>query len=218
MAFGFNMKLALNEIWNFHKLIEDNEKGWSYAFHAGDVEVTGITNKTLKSLQSDEDYDTELLPSLFTFREILWQPDVFTEAAMSLPSLRILKAFCDEASEDMGQTEKEVNKIYIPLVKGLGNCCGKATERLEKKKPDTKKVLGDFRTCAFPVIKFFIYHPKNRHDYFIDAVNRLNYAVKIMLTQFHGRYTELADPYWSVSFDKKPAKKESAEVEQSDPK
>ena len=78
------MKLALNEIWNFHKLIEDNEKGWSYAFHAGDVEVGGITNKTLKALQGDEEYDTELLPSLFTFREILWQPDVFTEAAMSL--------------------------------------------------------------------------------------------------------------------------------------
>ncbi|MEP5613202.1 MAG: hypothetical protein ABJP45_13185 [Cyclobacteriaceae bacterium] len=212
------MKLALNEIWNFHKLIDDTEKGWSYGFHAGDVEVTGLTNKTLKSLQEDADYDTELLPSLFTFREILWQPDVFTEATMSLPSLRILKAFCDEASEAMGQEEREANKIYIPLIRGLGNCCGKATERLEKKKPDTKKVLGDFRTGAFPVIKFFIYHPKNRHDYYIDAVNRLNYAVKIMLTQFHGRYTELEDPYWSVAFDKKPAKKESVAAEQSDPK
>lgn len=213
------MKLALNEIWNFYKLIEDTEKGWSYSFHAGEIEVAGLTNDTLKALREDEAYDTELLPSLFTFREILWQPDVFTEAGMSLPSLRILKAFCDEAAEEMEQADKEVNRIYIPLIKGLGNYCGRATEQLEKKKPSVKKILGDFRTGAFPIIKFFIYHPKNRHDYYIDSVNRLNYAVKIMLTQFYGRYTELEDPYWFVSFEKKETKKQPAKektAEQTD--
>ncbi|MEM6831873.1 MAG: hypothetical protein AAF551_15285, partial [Bacteroidota bacterium] len=133
------MKLALNEIWNFHKLIKSDEKGWSYALHAGEVEISGITNEIIKALNEDENYDTELLPSLFTFREILWQPDVFTEAKMSLPSLRILKAFCEESVEEIAATEKETNKIYIPLIKGMGNCCGKATERLQKKRPDVKR-------------------------------------------------------------------------------
>ncbi|MFK7953953.1 MAG: hypothetical protein AB8B73_13990, partial [Ekhidna sp.] len=202
------MKIALNEIWNFLKLVDKNEKGWEYGLCAGIIKVEGIPHATMMQLRNDEEYDTELLPSLFTFREILWQPDVFTEASMSLPSLRILNAFCDEAAEELEQQERAVNAIYIELIKGLGKCCKKAIERLEKDRPDVKKILGNFRTVAFPIVKFFIYHPKNRKDYYNDAVNRLNYSVKIMLTQFYGRYTELKDPYWMVSFSKSKQQKQ----------
>ncbi|MEQ9466736.1 MAG: hypothetical protein RLN88_04950 [Ekhidna sp.] len=201
------MKIALNEIWNFLKMVNTKEEGWSYSLCAGEVKVEAITTETMLALREDESYDTELLPSIFTFREILWQPDVFTEASMSIPSLRILQAFCDEACAELEEKGGNVNGIYIPLIRGVGSCSGKAMKALEKEKADVKKVLGDFRTCVFPIIKFFIYHPKNRNDYFQDAQNRLNYAVKIMLTQFYGRYTELEDPYWKVSFSKTKAKK-----------
>lgn len=189
-------------------MVNSKEQGWSYSLCAGKVKIDTITTETMLTLKDDDSYDTELLPSLFTFREILWQPDVFTEASMSIPSLRILQAFCEEACAEMEETQKYSNDIYIPLVRGIGNCSGKAMKALEKEKADVKKILGDFRTCAFPIVKFFIYHPKNRIDYFQDAQNRLNYAVKIMLTQFYGRYTELEDPYWKVSFSKSRQKKE----------
>lgn len=203
------MKIALNEIWNFLKMVNSKEPGWSYSLCAGDVKVDGITTEMMLALKDDATYDTELLPSIFTFREILWQPDVFTEASMSIPSLRILQAFCEEACTEMEEKNLSVNQIYIPLIKGIGKCSGKAMKALEKEKADVKKILGDFRTCAFPVIKFFIYHPQNRQDYFQDAQNRLNYAVKIMLTQFYGRYTELEDPFWKVSFSKNKTKKDA---------
>lgn len=202
------MKIALNEIWNFLELLDSNEKGWNYSLEAGEIVVDGISTSTMQALKEDAEFDTELLPSIFTFREILWQPDVFTEASMSVPSLRILKAFCDEAAAELEEKNGDSNKVYASLIKGIGKCSGKAIEALEKERPDVKKILGDFRTCAFPIIKFFIYHPMNRQDYFMDAVNRLNYAVKIMLTQFYGRYTELVDPYWIVSFKKAAPKKE----------
>ncbi|MBC6400096.1 MAG: hypothetical protein GDA51_07080 [Ekhidna sp.] len=196
------MRIAFNEIWNFLNLLDTKEKGWTYALQAGKTVIEQITTETMLSLKKDEHYDTELLPSIFTFREILWQPDVFNEAGMSLPSLRILEAYCKEVTVELEEKGGELNKVYAHLLRGLGKCSGKAVANLDKERVEVKKVLGDFRTCAFPIVKFFVYHPMNRRDYFIDAVNRLNYAVKIMLTQFYGRYTELDEPYWVVSFNK----------------
>ncbi len=202
------MKIALTEIWNFLLLTEKEEKGWFYSLNAGKVQIQNITLEMMHLLKKDENFDTELLPSLFTFREILWQPDVFTEVSSSLPPLRILKAFCIETIDEIKEIDSPVSPLYVGLVKGIGRCASKAINALEKEKPDVRRILGDLRTCTFPIIKFFIHHPQNRQDYFMDATNRLNYAVKIMLTQFHGRYTDLEDPYWNVSFNQsKRAKK-----------
>lgn len=201
------MKIPLSEIWNFSDLIDVEEKGWSYGLKAGNVQVDGITQEVLLALRQDPDYDTELLPSIFTFREILWQPDVFTEASMSLPGLRILHSFCNEVIAEYEESPSSTYAVYAKLLGGLVVCCKEAVEALEKEKASVNKILGDFRTSAFPIIKFFIFHPQNRLDYYRDAVNRLNYAVKIMLTQFHGRYTELQDPYWEVSYQSSPPAK-----------
>lgn len=210
------MNIALSEIWNFLALLDKEEKGWSYALHAGSVLVKNIGVGTMEELRSDADYDTELLPSIFTFREILWQPDVFTESSQSVPPLRVLKAFCAETVVELLDKEDKVSPIYIALIKGLGKCTGKAIKALEKEKPDVKMVLGSFRTCAFPIIKFFINHPQNRNDYKTDAIHRLNYAVKIMLTQFHGKYSDLVEPHWEVNYEsgKKSMKLEKEDDEQ----
>ena len=208
------MKIALNEIWNFLSLIDSAEKeGWNYSLKAGSVQVDHISTDTMLLLKKDASYDTELLPSIFTFREILWQPDVFTESSQSLPPLRVLKAFCAETVVELLDKEDKVSPIYIALIKGLGKCTGKAIKALEKEKPDVKMVLGSFRTCAFPIVKFFINHPQNRKDYKTDAIHRLNYAVKIMLTQFHRKYSDLVEPHWEVNYE---AGKKSMKLEKED--
>ncbi|MBV6647653.1 MAG: hypothetical protein KI790_19500 [Cyclobacteriaceae bacterium] len=203
------MKISLSEIWNFIDLIGREEKGWSYQLLAGNVEISAIDHETLNALKTDPEYDTELLPSIFTFREILWQPDVFTEANMSLPGLRILKAYCEEYATNLEGSDSNVNQVYNQLILGLAANCSHAIEELEGGKVPVSRSLGTLRRYAFPIIKFFVYHPQNRVDYYRDAVNRLNYAVKIMLTQFHGRYTELEDPFWIVNYQQKKIPKES---------
>ena len=200
------MKISFNEIWNFIDLLDSEEKDWFFILIAGKVSVPELTVYQLINLKNDENYDSEILPSIFTYREILWQPDVFTEANTSLPSLRILNAHCSEIAEQLMKNNTETGQVYARLIEGIGKCSQRALIELEEGPSITNKVLGDFRMCAFPIVKFFIFHPKNRNDYYRDAVNRLNYAVKIMLTQFHGRYTELADPYWEVNFQKRENK------------
>lgn len=195
------MKISLSEIWNFIEMIDQQESGWFYSLTAGEVRIEGVDHGTLLDLRSDEDYDTELLPSLFTFREILWQPDVFTEASMSLPGLRILKAYSEECAAHLQETESKVSDIYAQLVLGLSSAANATIEQTESGNVPVTQALRNLRKACFPIVKFFIFHPQNRVDYHKDAVNRLNYAVKIMLTQFYGRYTELEDPYWEVRYN-----------------
>ena len=202
------MKIDLQEIWNFIELLNADKQGWEFSLEAGIHQIGGIKPETLILLEKDVSYDTELLPSLFTYREILWQPDVFTEAQMSISPIRVLKAFCDETMDLLDETN-EVQHIYLKLLGGMATCCEKAEAEITEGKGKVTDVLGHFRTCTFPIVKFFIYHPMNRKDYYQDAMNRLNYAVKIMLTQFYGQYSELTEPHWIVGQPKREKAKKT---------
>ena len=129
------VNITLNEIWNFIELIDHEEHGWSYNLHAANVAIVGINQKVLMELKNDTSYDTELLPEIFTYREILWQPDVFTESSMSLPGLRILKAFCEETSEKYKETGGKSNSIYSDLILGLAKNCELAISAIESDLP-----------------------------------------------------------------------------------
>ncbi|MFY0625212.1 MAG: hypothetical protein JXR07_02875 [Reichenbachiella sp.] len=202
------MKINLNEIWEFMEMAPEPktaEKGdqWIYELVAGEVVIKNLKTEDIQNLKMEENYDTELLPSIFTFREILWQPNVYTEPALCIPQLNILKVFCEDYVIELKDTQNGNVWPYYSLLHGLGNYCKEALERINKDKKNKdiriSSILGDLRKNAFPIVKFFIFHPMNRMDYQTDALNRLNYAVKIMLTQYNNKYYDLLDPYWNVS-------------------
>lgn len=202
------MKLSLSEIWGFMDLApvpdgKDKDVKWLYELVAGEVKITGLTDEDILALKKDGNYDTELLPSIFTYREVLWQPNVYTQPSLCLPQLNILKVFCEEYNADLPNGTSGLKKLYHKLLEGLGKYCGQAHQRITSASNagDVRipSILGDLRKNAFPIIKFFLFHPMNRPDYQTDALNRLNYAVKIMLTQYNNKYDDLKDPFWLIS-------------------
>ena len=127
-----------------------------------------------------------------------------------MPSIRIFKAFCEEKAEEYDQEKEKKNEIYSGLLQGLAENCRQALKDLEKKQQPVyiHKVLKELRKKSFPIVKFFIDHPQNRYDYYHEAINRLNYAIKISITEFNSRFTEFKDPFWRVEDDTKPLKNE----------
>lgn len=217
------MKIDLNEIWEFmelapHPKTAKEGEEWIYELVSGDITISQLKSEDILNLKKEENYDTELLPSIFTFREILWQPNVYTQPALCIPQLNILKVFCEDYVADMKAEQNGDIWPYFDLLNGLANFCKEALDRINKENDAGEiritSILGDLRKKAFPVIKFFIFHPMNRKDYQTDALNRLNYAVKIMLTQYNNKYYDLRDPYWNVTVGNPDelAKKAAAKV------
>lgn len=203
------MKISASEIWNFLDQINEQEKGWKSSLYLGVVVIEDLGISDLLKVKNDSTYDTELLPELFTFREILWQPDVFTSSQQLCTPIRVLSCFCSEQIDKYEKKSTPWSKICLQLLESIKGYSDKAVKVLEEQK-DFQHTLREFRKELFPIIKFLIYHPGNRQDYRADAINRLNYAVKIMLTDYNGRYTELIDPYFEVSFQIKQKIKSGA--------
>jgi hypothetical protein len=216
------MKINLNEIWGFMEIAPFPEKKdsedvqWVYELVAGNISIPNLSTEDIKTLNSDQNYDTELLPSIFTYREILWQPNVYTQPALCIPQLNILKVFCEEFVASQKENSNGTVWLYSKLLSGLIIYCDTAINRISATENvgdiRISSILGDLRKDAFPIIKFFIYHPMNRKDYHFDALNRLNYAVKIMLTQYNNKYDDLHDPFWTVSIGSLPENKENEKI------
>lgn len=209
------MKLPLTEIWEFLDLLDAKPGAWHFDLIAGHVKYEKLSVDDLISLNEEDDYDAELLPSIFTYREILWQPNVYAEPQNCLPSLNLLNSYCKEFIA-AHQSEEARHVLYNHMLGELSLLAEHAVEAINsQERPDLARILGDFRNKSFPIVKFFIWHPRNRKEHVQDALKRLNYTVKILLTQYHNDYGQLSDPYWEVTKSSLIPEKDLAEEKEA---
>ena len=111
------MDIPINQIWNFIALRTADTPKQRYSLHAAHVIMAGLDAQSITELTKKKGYDTELLPSLFTYREILWQPNVFEKPQLCTPAIRIFKAFCEEKAaeydQDKGKMYEVVEDLFI---------------------------------------------------------------------------------------------------------
>ncbi len=181
--------------------MEKNEP-WQFKLVAGDCVWENGTHTLITQLENDLYYDAELLPNLFTFREIFWQPNVYPTLNACLTGLKLVVNYGQELTEDYATAGEETRLLYAHLVSHIGKLAQEAHEVLSKSDQASEQipaVLGEFRKQSFPVIMLFIHHPMNRIDYREDALRRVNFMVKTLLDQYQLRFNDLMLPYWEIS-------------------
>lgn len=201
-VFYEGMKLAFAEIWSFLDIVGDEAHLWSFRLRAGDFLQENITPGLIAQLKEDAFYDPEILPNLFTFREIFWQPNVYPTLNACLTGLKLVANYSHELTEQLDGTEEPTVRLYTELVHHIGQLAVQANEMLSADETAAEKlpaVLGEFRKQAFPVIMLFIHHPMNRADYKEDALRRINFMVKTLIEQYQLRFNDLLLPHWELA-------------------
>lgn len=195
------MKLSFTEVWSFLKLMKGAEESWRLTLVAGNCVWENASHSLVQQLEDDSHYDVELLPNLFTFREIFWQPNVYPSLNACLTGLKLVANYSNELKEEHGNSDEETRKLYVHLVNHIGKLAEEAHEILsggEQAGEQIPPVVGEFRKQSFPVIMLFIHHPMNRPAYREDALRRINFMVKTLLEQYQLRFNDLMLPYWEI--------------------
>ncbi|MEQ8808425.1 MAG: hypothetical protein RIE59_05100 [Imperialibacter sp.] len=211
------MKLDFGEIWPFLKIVGEEAPKWSFNLVAGNFVSEKVPLTLIRQLESDSYYDAEMLPNLFTFREVFWQPNVYPTLSACLTGLKLVVNYSNELTEEYANSTQETQQLYVHLVKHIGELARQANEQLEGSEQASDQipsVLGEFRKQSFPVIMLFIHHPMNRVDYKEDALRRVNFMVKTLIEQYQLRFNDLLLPHWEL--DRLPDSKKADSKQTND--
>ncbi|MEQ9376157.1 MAG: hypothetical protein RIG68_13310 [Imperialibacter sp.] len=211
------MKLDFGEIWPFLKIVGEEAPKWSFNLVAGNFVSEKVPLTLIRQLESDSYYDAEMLPNLFTFREVFWQPNVYPTLNACLTGLKLVANYSNELTEEYANSTQKTQQLYVSLVKHIGDLARQTNKQLagsEQASDRIPSVLGEFRKQSFPVIMLFIHHPMNRIDYKEDALRRINFMVKTLIEQYQLRFNDLLLPHWEL--DRLPDSKKTDSKQTND--
>ncbi len=214
------MKLEIAEIWNFLKLrIDQSTQSISFNLAAADFKLENLSSETIKALKNKEDYHEEVLTSIFINREILWQPNVYDKVEICISNLNIFSSFCQDAIDQLANSDKPIDQFHHEIFQFLSTLSQETVnvfqESIQKSKENVRvapsedsayvnpksyipRILGRFRKKAFPVIQVFIGLLPQGNLVRRSALNRMDFAVQVIINQYNLKYSDVIDPFWEV--------------------
>ncbi|MCZ6694896.1 MAG: hypothetical protein O6939_13405 [Bacteroidetes bacterium] len=214
------MKLEIAEIWNFLKLrIDQSTQSISFNLAAADFKLENLSSETIKALKNKEDYHEEVLTSIFINREILWQPNVYDKVEICISNLNIFSSFCQDAIDQLTNSDQPIDQFYNQIFQFLSSISQETVNVFQESIQDSKanvkiapsedstyvnpksyipRILGRFRKKAFPVIQVFIGLLPQGNLVRRSALNRMDFAVQVIINQYNLKYSDVIDPFWEV--------------------
>ncbi|MDA0194289.1 MAG: hypothetical protein O2887_04095 [Bacteroidetes bacterium] len=210
------MKVSLLEIWHLIEILGP-EKIQQIDLVLGSHELTDVSQKVIAEIKSGNEFDTELLPDLFTNSEIAWQPNEYASHKDCLAGINILKHQCEVQRLAFESTDSEISRFYADLIKNLEIETDKAIEKLSKETAKLSRILGTFRKSIYPLIKFLLEHPANHPQIKFEATLRQDFMAKTLFNEYHVKFSDLINPCWKVWIDEKPPMKPEKKEEIPEP-
>jgi len=207
------MKIALSEIWDFIDII-GSDKINQIDLVLGNRTVTDVKPEVIQEIRKGADYDTELLPDLFTNSEITWQPNEYASDKDCLAGLNILKLQCETQMASYKELNTSVSMFYAELIKKLEDETKLALDKINKEEAKLSRTLGRFRKNIYPTIKFLLEHPANHPQIKFEAVLRQDFMAKTLFNEYHVKFSDLIEPYWQAWIGEQPPKAKEVKAEE----
>lgn len=211
------MKVTLSEIWDFISIVS-SEKINRLDLVLGSHKVEGVSPDVINQIKEGVDFDTELLPDLFTHSEITWQPNEYASHKDCLAGLNILKHQCETQMEAYQNLKTECGDFYASIIQTLQDEVDLALNKITNEETKLSRILGKFRKDIYPAIKFLLEHPANHPQIKFEAVLRQDFMAKTLFNEYHVKFSDLVEPYWEAWVGEKPPPKKTNTEEKEVPK
>ena len=196
------MRLPFTEIRDASRLIPHLFKQYRTDLWIGSYCFDEFSPSMLKQFLNPESYDDELIATLFTERELFWQPNMNPSLTAWLTRFNMLKVFVKEYIEKLKAHDTPIDYLYAGILYDMTLHIEKVQEQLTSSTTSNLELLFQnvmkFRLSVYPHITFFMRHPFTPETELKYAQNRLHIMIHTLFLKGGYAFRLFQDPYWQI--------------------
>lgn len=196
------MRLPFQEIWDATVLVPDFFPKYRVDLYLGDYCFQALSQEMLQQLQQPSSCDSDLLPVLFSEREIFWQPDMQPSLNAWCTRFNIFNDFLHHYTEALKNQDTSVDYLYAAILHDLKTKATYTQNMLKNSVQATPQVqyrfIARFRVATYPHILFFLRQPHVPLIAARYAENRLDLMIRTLLLKNKIPLRVLVEPRWQL--------------------